>query len=359
MIDMPQNFSFDHQLPAMYQEIARENKTIAVGSSNLFEYNAENGKITLSDNFEKLLKCLVEINELDPKVAKAQDLEQLNAIFQQSQGVQGGLFRRAGTERWHQKDSLALIQNKEILQHLLSNLGFLQKMPLTTNVEVDHCIIFGATVLPIKKRIIETVEYLRQQVQVNGKIFLLGSTRKLKSDEITYLKNLSTNMDNEQKKASWTKLFSQAAFCTEANAMQCLWEVFVDKDIQKKYEGRVVTINSTKIGASYNKKEGHRPTTEVTIKDWLHYFDESKPQSVFAFIENPYIRLIDQLQWMLITNGRKATYQELIERCHNTSLYYATASAHNEFLICKALDEIARNIYSIYSFEKYVKKLEK
>ena len=355
MIDLPQELN--HQLPSFYQEIAEQDATIATGSSKLFEYDAQTNIVTLSADFKQLIHTLIEIKELDPRAKTAKNLKELNDIFQQPQGVEGGLLRKPGSERWHIFDSASLIQNKEVLNTLFRSLGFLDKKELHAEVEVDLAVVFGAKLPRMKSRIIHTIDHLSSRVNVSGNVFLLGTARKLTGDEKKEITALLEEIDDLAKKSLWKKTFEEEALCTEANAMKCLWEILAPSTLKKEYQGRVLTTNSTKIGASYFDTQGNRPTTESTIEDFLNHFDSVSPQKVFAFIENPYARLADQLRWTTLSNKRGASKEEFLQRQKNTTFYFSYGAAKDNLRLCLILDEIARTLYSIISMEKYINSL--
>jgi hypothetical protein len=311
----------------------------------------------LSASFQDLLKLLVQLEELDCKALTANSLYDLNSILQQFQGVRGGLLRKDGTERWDLNDNFNLQKYRQILDAILQQLGFVFPQSIDSEMSVDHCIIFGSTVEGMETRIIETLGYLKKNLKVTGHIFLLGSHRKLIQSEIDYLKLMLEKLEESQR-IYWSEVFCDPQQSTEANAFVFLWKCLVPQKMQTFLEDKLVCIKSTRIGNSYNREQGHRVTTEVTVEDWMSYYKAGEIQAVFAVTEQPYIRLADQLRFTLLSKGKKAKTDELIERIKSTIFYFASPNSISSPLLSEILDEIGRNVYRTADTLKYFESLE-
>ena len=55
----------------------------------------------------------------------------------------------------------------------------------------------------------------------------------------------------------------------------------------------------------------------------MTFYKADEPQVIFAIAEQPYIRLADQLRLTVLSKGKKANTDELIERIKNTIFYFA------------------------------------
>lgn len=330
----------EHKLSPTTIKIMSLSPELLLGEPNILEYDPVKQAIVLSSPFRQLLELLVQLGKIEAKSLSVRSIDELNTILQQ------GLLRKEGTERWHLSDSAKELEVSTQIQRLFKELGFVTPKLLDTPTTVDHCIIFGARVERMGTRIHETVRILQTNLNVRGHIFLLGSNRKLIPAEIDYLKPY---MDEK-----WTELFQDPEQATEANAFVLLWESIVPKQLQDQYKNRLVGIKSTRIGHSYKEKEGHRATTEVTAEDWMAYYSDQKPQSIFAVVEQPYIRLADQLRLTVLSNGKKATLEMLVARIASTTFDFAYAAPDSPPLISVTLDEIARSVYRIRDTLNYL-----
>ncbi len=314
--------------------------TLILGSANLLTYDAVHRKIRLSSSFYRLLKLLVTTKQLDAHALKTKNFQDLNTIFQKFQGPKGGLLREAGVERWHLQDSNIHQQYRSEFNSIFQKMGLMNMRTQTSIKKVEHCVLFGADVWSMEIRINET---LATDVTITDQICLLSCNRKLEMDEVKYLMH---KIENTKKitKSHWKKIFKQQEQLTEANAFLCLWELLASEDLQNCLGDKVCVINSTKIGNCYKEKEGYRTTTVVTIEDWMAACKDKEPASLFAFIEQPFSRLNDQLYFNIISKKKKAPLDELINRIKERSFYLLSYSSTTA-PVPIYLDEIARNFY--------------
>ncbi len=344
------------KLSPSVEKIVQLDPKILLGQSALLKYHSESHSITLSSSFQNLLELLVQVGELDSKALTARSLDELNTVLQQDQG-QGGLIRKAGTERWEMKDNANNQQNRQTLEELLQQLGFVLPQSLDEEMTVDHCIIFGAHTERMEARIKETLASLNKNLHVSGHIFLLGSNRKLVQEEINHIKSKVISLDDSQM-AYWTHLFNNPDHATEANAFEFLWKCLAPSELHSLFEKKVIPIKSTRIGNSYKGEEGHRVTTEITIDDWMTFYQADQPQAIFALAEQPYIRLTDQLRVSVVSKVKKATTDELIARIKNTIFYFGTPTPSKAPLISVVFDEVARHVYRIRDTLHYLESLK-
>ena len=179
----------------------------------------------LSRTFKKLLTLLVELEQIDRQVLKATSFEKLNEIFQKFQGLNGGLLREAGVERWHLKDFSIHQKHREKMESLFQKLGFRGVCENTAVKKLNHCILFGADVWSMENRILKTLEILKNPVEIKDKIFLLGSNRQLGKDESAYLKKKINTLATKDT-SKWQNFFKQKQLLTEANAFSSDIEQF-------------------------------------------------------------------------------------------------------------------------------------
>lgn len=345
-----------YQTTPTIDKVIQLSRNSILGESNLFNYDSSNKAIVLSPSFENLLKLLVDLKVLNSKALTAASLPELNAIFQQEQTEMGGLLRKPGTERWDLEDQPSLIENRHAIVQLLQQLGFVSPKAFDCEICVNHCIIFGALVERMETRIIETLNCLNNGLKVAGHIFLLGSNRKLIAKEIDDLKSKLETVEGAQKDY-WNEVFNDPDQLTEANAFTFLWEYLLPKDRRIDLGEKLIGIKSTRMGYSYHERSGHRATTEVTIDDWMSYYDIREPQAIFALAEQPYIRLPDQLRMSVISKGKNANLQELIDRINQTTFYFPSPNPSAPPLISVIFDEIARNVYRVKDSLEYLNRL--
>src|SRR5262249_28183547 len=129
-------------------------------------------------------------------------------------------------------------------------------------------------------------------------------------------------LPNKKQGEYWQDIFSHPEEATEANAFLCLWECLAAIETQKELKEKLRPIQSTIIGSSYFVTQGHRTTGDVTIADWLAYYDETKHQTIFASAENPFGRLCDHMRDGVLTNFKKASLDVIIQRISNTTFYF-------------------------------------
>lgn len=337
-------------------DIFRRDPKILLGESNLFIYDSKSHAVVLAPLFQGFLELLVLLDLLDDKALTATSLHDLNSILQQPQGFRGGLLRKEGTERWHLEDNSTLQKHNQILTALMQQMGFVNAKSIDAEMIVDHCIIFGARTERMERRIVDTLAYLKKNLKVHGHVFLLGSNRKLVHEEIEHLKDKIEKLEASEK-TYWSGVFKEPELSTEANAFMCLWRCIVPQDIRLLLVDKVIGIKSTRIGASHNEESGQRVTTEITIEDWMAFYQPGSPQAVFALAEQPYIRLLDQLRFTALTMGKKATADELVERIKNTTFYFVYPKPLSAPLLSVVLDEIGRNVYRTVDALKYFEGL--
>lgn len=326
------------------------------GESLLFNYDSTQQLITLSPAFQKLLVFLVQLNELDPKILKATSFTELNAVLQQPQGLPGGFLRKEGLERWHLEDGPNHQEYRQIFDLLFKELGFFLPKTLDHFMEVDHCIIFGATMERMEKRVIATIGYLKNQLHVKNHLVLLGSQRKLIPIEVKQLHYKIESLEEKQKK-EWLNFFEDQEQLTEANAFIFLWRIHAPKEMQVQLEEKLVSIKSTRMGSSYREHHGHRTTLEVTVEDWLSFYDDKKTQTIFAVAELPYLRLADQLRMTVISKGKKASFEELFHRIKNTTFYFSSPLLNSSISSSVLFDEIGRTVYRVNETLKYLEAI--
>lgn len=346
-----ENLTINHKVSSTVHKIINLCPKCVLGESTLFNYDSFNQQIVLSSPFQNLLKLLVELSELDHKALTVNSLNELSAILQQPQGPSGGLLRQPGKERWELEDNLTKQVYRKHFEELLCQLGFISPKLLDSQMTVDHCILFGARTERMETRIIQTIAYLKDNLRVTGQIFLLGSNRKLISEEIDHLKRMFKGNLKEFQAEYWSNILEDKEQATESNAFMCLWECLVPEEIQIELKNKLIAINSTRFG------NGHRATTEVTVEDWVSLYNEDVPQAIFALAEQPYLRIADQLRFTVLTKGKKANENELIERIKNTTFYFATPTPNSLPKISIFLDEIARNVYRLTDTLKYFESL--
>lgn len=346
-----------YPLSSTTKELIRLNPRLFLGESNLFNYDPINHTIALATPFQHLLTLLVQLGELDHKALTANSLYELNAILQHSQGEGGGLLRKEKTERWELKDNSIQQKYGPAFDRLLQQLGFVFPRSIEGEVAVDHCIIFGARTEHMETRIMETLAYLKNHLQLNGHIFLLGSNRKLIPSEIEHLHSKLKTLDESQR-VQWREVFSDPEHCNEANAFVFLWKCIVPHETQALFDDKVVCIHSTRIGNSYHEQFGHRVTTEITIEDWMNFYHAEQLQAIFALVEQPYIRLADQLRFTLLSKGKKASKEDLMERIEKTTFYFAYPTPSASPPISLVLDEIGRHVYRLVETLKYLESLD-
>lgn len=340
-----QQFAFKQELSATATKIIQTRPEVILGNYNLFNYSFSANCLSLDPRFQNLLRFLVDIGELNSSIFSAKSLDDINTIFQRTQG-EGGLLRKEGFERWDLKDNEATSKNAETLKTCLESLGFMKTISLQKRIAVNHCIIFGATAMRLETRIPEVISYLRNGIlKVTDHIFLLGSTRKLIAQEKTCLKDKVSQMPSDRQ-SYWQKILEKSEDLSEADACSFLWEYFTHLTPLPEQVDVVVT-KSTRIGSSYSEGKGHRPTTTTTVEDWQEYYKIDEESSIFAFAEQPYMRLCDQFRQTTVTNAGKAEPDETLNRIRNTTFHFTTKLPEQEPLMSLYLDEIARNVYRV------------
>lgn len=312
---------------------------ILFGSGNLFNFDRSRHAIVLSKPFQELLNLLVEIKALNPKALSVKSINELNAILQED------LKRPDNLERFNLVDSETEKSNRKKIDLILEKLGFVDASPFTEKKSVDQVLIFGALVQRMVFRIEETLQHLEKNIKVTGKIFLLGSSRKLTLEELAFINNKISTL-SDQKMVEWSSVFNDPSKQTEANAFLFLWELLVPSSLRDDYDEKIVAINATSIGPSYKGCEGIRPTTQSTLDEWISFSENrgGTPESVFAVLEQPYLRISDQARntlWL-----RKMEVDEIIKAIVKTTFIFAHPKSHTPPLIKVQLDEIARNVYN-------------
>lgn len=330
---------------------------LIIGNHHLFQWNELKKEISLSSPFQDLLQLLVELETLETK--DIHTLSDLNNVLQKPQG-EGGLLRKPKFERWEMTDHPIWKQRKAVLEHLFTQLGFIQSHQLVkTPILVKHCIIFGARAERIETRIKETLQFfLKGDVQAEH-IFILGSKRKLIPEERLFLSKKIESFHQEKQKIYWQEILANEEYATEANACALLWEYLLPKDLKEKLEGKVVFVQSTRLGSSYQEQAGNRTTTDITTDDWNSYYQDGEKQAIFALAEQPYGRLLDQLRASVLTKAKRATLDLVMQRIALTTFYFVQPQLKKDSLaIGIVLDEIARNVYRTIDILRYFEQVQ-
>jgi len=348
--------SLEHKLTPQTEELIRLDPSLLFGTVNFFEYNEAKHAIVLTSSFHFLLKYLVQIHELNPQVLKATSLSELCDLLRQPQGFEGGLLRKEGSERWELTDSTLRKKFRPRLELLFEQVGLFSTKSVPLPLTVDHCVLFRAHIGRMEQRIKETVFYLEKNLDVTARIYLLGSNRNLIPDELELLKSKRSSLSESQKNY-WQKQFDEPTNQTEANGFLFLWKVLVPEEVQKKFRDKLILIQSSRLIDSCGQKSS-RPSTESIVMDWNSYYQEGKQQSIFALVEQPFSRLIDQFRTTVLTNGKKANREALLERIKNTSFSFALVEAPIPPLVSVTLDEIPRNVCRILDTLLYLESLE-
>jgi hypothetical protein len=338
-----------YKAPAEVAHIIAQDPQLVLGYSELFEYDAAQQCITLSRPFQQLLELLVKLEELDSKALTADSLYDLNAVLQQPQQRHGGFLRPKNLERWDLKDNPHICTQSAAIKQLLQQLGFISPKPLTEHVTADACLIFGGSATCMARRIAETLEHLARAET----FFLLGSNRSLKADELEFLQAKLEKLE-EPFKSYWKTVFQDPEQSTEAAALTFLWQ----RHIPAAWQASVL-IQSTAVGHAFPGGYGYRPTTEVTLEDWLQFYRPDRPQALFALVEQPFSRLLDQLRLTLLSNGKKADRNELFNRIQNCTFYFVLTDSDPKIPLCLILDEIARNVFRTIETLVYLESLVK
>lgn len=336
-------FLCNQQLTETAKKVVVASKGAILGMHNLVNFDSDRGMLTLSDPFKSFLSLFVEAGVLSAKVFEACSLDELNAILQLSQG-EGGFMRPKGAERWDLTDNETLVQRADVISDLQAKMGFSDPQALLEKISVDHCIVFGARVSRMIARLKATADYLKKNVRVTGNITLSGSNRLLISDEITDLYKQIEGL-GEERKAFWTKAFASPENRTEAKAFTCLWECIVPKDLQERLQSHLSTIESTRAGSSHEGAKGTRVTTAVAAEDWIkEHLVQDRPQSVFAVVEQPYVRVPMQFQAKAYSTGTSSV-EELLEKINNIRFHFVTVPPPAFPGALVFIDEVARNIF--------------
>jgi hypothetical protein len=352
------HISYDmNKVPLGIQKIVNLFPEMIIGSTGLFTYDTSQALVQASPSFCELLQFLATNKVLDPEILNVDSLTGLNQILQQPQGHEGGFLRKKTSERWHLNDDLFKESDRQTLDLLLEDLGFTSMKEVGAIENVSTCVVFGARVERTSFRIQQTIREINKGLKIEGNIYLLGSNRKLVEEELLYINDVLEQLDGD-KKSYWSELFANDSFATEANAFIFLWSTQVPEDAQAIYSDKVVAINSTRIGSSYEKNQGCRVTTEVTIDDMMQHLSNEEKQSIFAVSELPYVRLCDQLRFKVLTNNKASLLYELTEKITDTTFYFVHPEASETPLNSVILDEIARNVFHIVNTIGYIETLK-
>jgi hypothetical protein len=329
---------------------------LVIGKYDLFQWDEIKQQIKLSHPFQSLLQMLFELGILE--TTDISSLDDLNTLLQKPQG-QGGLLRKPGSERWEMSDHHLWQKKGADLEFLLAQLGFMQPQNLSSHpLLVKHCLIFGARVERMETRIQETLQFISSGDVKPEKIFLLGSKRKLIPEERVFLEGKLAAFGDEQK-AYWQGVLTGAEDATEANAFVLLWESLLsDDELKKNLEDKVIFMHSSRLGFSYREREGHRTTTDVTTDDWTAYYQDGEPQTIFALVEQPYGRLLDQLRASVLTNGKQAALDLVLQRIANTTFYFVQSQPKQTPLMSVVCDEIARHVYRTVDVLRYLEQIQ-
>jgi len=347
--------NFTHTVSPTTDKVMKLCPKLILGSSFLFEYDHDKCTILLSSSFKDLLILLVKLKELDPKVLDSLNLFELNGILQKPQAANGGMMRKPGSERWEMKDAQVLVDHYFLQDKLLEQLGFSTPREIPNDLTVRHCILFGARAERMEKRILITVDYLNTKLTVTDHIYLAGSkARKLIPEELKFIQDKLIMVENPQEKSYWTEVFENPEEAHEANAFMFLWKSLVPEVLQNQYNSKLIAIQATRIGPSYNLDQGNRSTTETTAEDWLSYYVEGQFQTFFALAEQPFIRLPDQLRMTVLTNKKEASLDSLKLRIDRTVFYFVNPVPPSSPLKTVVFDEIARHVFRTVDTLKYL-----
>ena len=215
---------FEQEINPTVERILSLSPQLILGQSHLFSWDAANHCITLTSSFQELIQILVQMQELDPNILRAKSLKEFSAILQKPQHNPNsvkenlqpenyGLMRGLGRERWDLKDNESINAYRDHFVILLQRLGLWSQnvfsrpssadlapfvasyaaaymtrlyqrvkinlelfLPTTGlfHIHIDHCIIFGGRVERMEGRILKTLEYLKDRLEVKGRIYLLG-----------------------------------------------------------------------------------------------------------------------------------------------------------------------------------------
>lgn len=344
-------------LPPSVSQVMSACPELVIGGHHLFQWDDVKKQITLSSPFRSLLELLIDLETLES--AEIHTLGDLNALLQKPQG-KGGLLRQPGTERWEITDHPLWQTKRAELEALLAQLGFIHSREINQRpLSVNHCIIFGARAERMESRIQDILQLLVKKDLQAERIFLLGSKRKLVSEERDFLNSKLETFSNEEQRIYWQKQLADDEQATEANAFVLLWEVLVPEALKSEVEGKVVFTQSTRLGFSYEEQKGHRTTTDVTTNDWIAHYQDGHDQSIFAVVEHPYLRLQDHLRTSVLTNAKRATLDLMLQRIAHTTFHFAQKQPQKEPLMGVVLDEIARNVYRTVETLRYLEQIPK
>ncbi len=211
-------------------------------------------------------------------------------------------LRKAGTERWDQKDSKEMIANRQRILTLLSQLELLaEKKPMHKSYR--YVLLLGALQARVERRL-DYLGFLLQGGMHFSQLVLLGGQRPLIQDK----EPIANSLKDE---------------ATELNMMESL--------VQKRLKDwHLSEIEIIPINAPLNA--GRRPTTSDTVKLWLD--SNPKPGSVLAISDQPHM----SYQHAVLSNALAPHF----------TLETIGCAASPEVEISVVLDALARRIYAQY-----------
>ena len=339
---------FTQPVSLFTQSILETSPQAVLGSTTLVEYNVQSRKLCLTATFKQLLSIMIEIGELDPQILNVKTLAELNMYLQKEQGPCGGFLRKVGAERWQLEDSLAKQSLKSKLISLFRQLGFIEGKIIEDTFSVHHVIIFGARSERVEQRILETIGYLENNIIDLEQVYLLGSNRKLIEDELNFLTKKISLLPSGRKEF-WAGIFSDPLQAIESNAMIFLWEFLLTEELKVRLNNRCTVISVSKVVG-----QEQRPGVHTTTEEWLKYYDGSREQKIFAYVEQPYQRMSQQMVLTILSDAKMASREEFLVRLNNTKFYLASQKATVEPLVSVYLDEIARTINTLTVYLDYL-----
>lgn len=257
----------------------------------------------LSFSTEQIMpfKALLKITAFDESWQKKFEspLEALYCLVETTQSV---WLRKEGSERWEQRDSEAMIANRERFLTLFNQLDLLAAKKPSCK-KYDYVLLLGGLQSRVEKRLDYLTSLLEEGVRFN-QLVLLGGQRPLMQD-----------------KESIANIIEGA---TELDMM----ELIVKKHLRNwpidHSEIAIVPINTPLYA-------GKRPTTSDTVKAWLD--TKPRPTNLLAISDQPHI-------------SYQNAVLEASLRPLNFTLETVGCAASPEVKISVVLDALARRIYA-------------
>jgi hypothetical protein len=145
--------------------------------------------------------------------------------------MQQHFIRKSGTERWDLVDTDQAIKLRQPALELLNKMGFIEAVP-HFKVQVDHFLLFGATLARMEKRFGDFLDQYNQGNLSCKNIVLLGGIRKLLEKEITAIHTeLGAGYDEFLK-----ILGKQSTELTEADALRFIWQTRATTNLKAQFQ---------------------------------------------------------------------------------------------------------------------------